>query len=202
MKKTISIIILVGVILCSFVSCGKSNSEETKNAIDFTGKINRERERYIAMSVQDLSKLSNEDLYEAVIARTDNIVEKYTDQIEGFKHLSDFQMVVYAASIYELEMANGGLCQCLVNSSGELAPVFSDAFSEIGAEEHRELFERFLTENNIDVYDLTSFVCKNEKEYEAQRVRFDYDSYDVAYYKLPPLTEYIVRYAREHLESL
>ena len=82
--------------------------------------------RYIDMSTEELSALSDDELYEAVIARLDHKINEYDDMQEGINSLSYKQKVVYSVSYLEMEVNNGGLCQFFVNSSRYVAPYVSE----------------------------------------------------------------------------
>ena len=51
--------------------------------------------RYLDMSTEELSALSDDELYEAVIARLDHKINEYDDMQEGINSLSYKQKVVF-----------------------------------------------------------------------------------------------------------
>jgi hypothetical protein len=99
-----------------------------------------------------------------------------------------------------MEVQNGGLCQFFVNSSGELAPYIEDAMAEIGAEEHRALFAKFVTENEIDLNNMDSFRVTSVRQYRDQLERYDYGIFDDAYYDLPSIYDYLTKWLRENID--
>ena len=157
---------------------------------------------YIAMTIEDLKELPDEYLYEAATERASNIVSSRKDPLEGFLLLSGAQKVIYIADLYDSEVQNGGLCQAFVNSSGMFANKYANALSVIGAEDHKALFEEFVAKNHIDLSDMSLFAADTIKEYQDQTERFEYDAFDDAYYELPPIGEYIARYARQHIGEI
>ena len=100
-----------------------------------------------------------------------------------------------------MEIQNGGLCQFFVNSSRSLAPYIEDNLNKIGATEHEKIFTEFIENNNIDVNNLDSFIISDVEEYEAQTKRYDFDSFDNKYIKLPTLQSYITEYIKPNIEK-
>ena len=71
----------------------------------------------------------------------------------------------------------------------------------ISADEHKKLYDKFIAENGIDVNDLESFDCDTDEEFSAQYDRYPFDEFDDAFCELKPLSEYLIAYAREHIDS-
>lgn len=72
----------------------------------------------------------------------------------------------------------------------------------MGAESFRKLFHNFVTENDIDVTQLDSFVIHSAEEFVAQNERYPFDEFDEAYYELyerEPLDALCTAYIRRHL---
>lgn len=156
---------------------------------------------YLNMSKEDMASLSDEDLFEAAVTRTDNKIDGFDDIEEGFRSLNDSQKVLYVLNYFEAEVNNGGLCQFFVNQSRALAPYISGYMELVGAKEHKKLFDGFVSENKIDLADLSSFIIHRVKDYDVQTQRYPFDKYDDAFYDLEPIEAFLEKYVREHSED-
>ena len=154
------------------------------------------------MSIPELSQLTDDELFTAVWTRTENIVSSKEDILEGFNSLNEEQRIFYAVYYLEMEVNNGGLCQFFVNSSSACAPYISSALAEIGASEMQHLYDNFISSNNIDVNDLSSFKIDDIDEYEKQTERYDFDSFDDKFYDDANLHQQIIDYARNKIEYI
>ena len=79
-------------------------------------------------------------------------------------------------------MMNGGLCQFFVNESRFYAPYVSDCLEKIGAADVRYAFLDFVTKNNLNLNDLSSFRSTTLEEFSAQYKRYPFDDFDQVYY--------------------
>lgn len=159
----------------------------------------RRQEEYIQMKKEQLSLLSDDELFDAVFARVHYAVDSYENMMVGVRSVTSTAKVFFVASYYEMEVNNGGLCQFFINSGRAVAPSLSACLGEIGAEEHRAHFDRFVSENGIDVKDLSSFIIEDVNEYEAQTKRYDFDAFDQRFYEMKPICEYLSAYARANI---
>ncbi len=150
---------------------------------------------------EELKKLSDDALFEAVYLQTLDVVDSFPDEETAFTRISIEQKTVYVLSIYDMEIQNGGLCQFFVNSSRSLAPYIQENLDIIGATEHKKLFADFIQSNNIDINNLDSFIISDIKDYEAQTKRYDFDSFDNKYIELPALQSYITEYIKTNIEK-
>lgn len=159
--------------------------------------------RYLDMSTEDLSALSDDELYEAVIFRIDSKVNEYDDIEEGINSLSYTQKVFYSVSYLEMEVNNGGLCQFFVNSSRYVAPYVSEYMGVIGAIDHKKLYDGFVIRHTIDLDGISS-VKESDRPtdyYYSLYKKYPFSEYDDAFVKLIPLKEYLVKYIRENLNE-
>ena len=150
-----------------------------------------------AMSKEALLALTDEEFFEAVECVCEDAVYDIKDS-----HISEEQKLVYSLNKFEAEVNNGGLCQFFVNSSSECAPYISKALEVIGAVEIKALFDKFISDNNIDVKDLSSFKISSINEYEAQTKRYDFDSFDDKFYEDKKLHQLIIEYSRKNIDRL
>lgn len=185
MKKALSKIKIFGTVLCAALSiilssCGIKPKE---------------------IHGAELLKLTDSQLYEKVYLQTLDLVEAYPDEKTALSEISPEYKTVYILSIYDMEIQNGGLCQFFVNSSRLLAPHVDDCFQTINAQEHKKLFNEFVTNNNIDLEHLESFEIEDVNEYTAQTMRYDFEAFDNAYIELTPLQDYIVSYIKDNISA-
>lgn len=154
---------------------------------------------YLKMPSSELNALKGDDLFEAVLARTESKVDQAEYWLDGIRDLPHAGQVFYITSYYETEVNNGGLCQYFVNSSRETAPFLAECLTEIGAEDHRKLFADFITEYGIDLNDLSSFITDDISEYEEQEARYPFDAFDDAFFQLKPIQDYLISYIRGNI---
>ena len=150
-----------------------------------------------SMGKDGLLALEDEEFYDAIEIICEDAVYDIKEA-----NLTDEQKIAYSLNKFESEVNNGGLCQFFVNSSSECAPYISDALAAVGAIGLKMLFDNFISENSIDVNDLSSFKISNIDEYEAQTERFDFDGFDDKFYEDENLHQQIIDYARKHVEQL
>ncbi len=111
--------------------------------------------------------------------------------------LSRPEQVAYVAAMLDAEIMNGGLCQFFANEPG-LAPLVSEALTELGAQEHRVLYEAFLAENAIDPQNLQEFEWSDLNEFSALYDLYPWDDFDVPYCELTPLMDLLEAYVQAH----
>ncbi len=158
-------------------------------------------EKYIKMSLSELSQLSDDELFNAVWTRTESFVSSKEDMLYGFNSLNEEQRVFYAINYFESEVNNGGLCQFFVNSSRMVAPFISDYMEIIGATEHKKLYDDFIEKYRIDLRDLSSFDCETVESFQAQYERYPFDEYDGKFYESEPLQSYLISFVKKHIEK-
>jgi len=150
--------------------------------------------------LKDKRGIPDEELYEMVLNKTMEMTERYRTEAEVLKNLGPLYRTFYILSTYDMEMQCGGLCQFFVNSSRDLAPYVEEALETVGAQEHRELYSGFISDNKINIWDLKSFEIQSIRQYAERFARYDFDSFDDAYYKLPPLYDDLVQWVRDHID--
>ncbi len=158
-------------------------------------------QKYLKMTTDELSQLSDDELYDAVWNRMENIVSSKTDLTEGFVSLNEEQRIFYAVNYLEMEVNNGGLCQFFVNPSRMVAPIVSECMGIIGATEHKNLYDAFIEKYRINVNDLSSFDCETIDVFQSQYERYPFDEYDKSFYELDPLQNYFIPFLKKHIEK-
>lgn len=149
------------------------------------------------MNTDDLLALDDDNFFDAI----ECVCEDAVYDINA-PELTEVQIFVYSLNRFEAEVNNGGLCQFFVNSSSECAPYISRAMNAIGATELKNHFDNFITENNINVNDLSSFKIDSLEQYEEQTKRFDFDSFDDKFYMSYDFHQQIITYARKNIEQI
>jgi len=119
-------------------------------------------------------------------------------QDDDISQLSDEEKVFYVVYYFNAEWQNGGLCQFFVNSSRVYAPIIGEYLGIIGALEHKQMYEEFIKNNNIDVNDL-SFFENRTISYQEKVNSYPFDKFDDEFYELPELDEYLEKYLEEYL---
>lgn len=155
---------------------------------------------YVSMPEGSLTELPDDELIFAATARADSVINKYTEFADGLKDLNDEQRLVYALNSLEMEVNNGGLCQFFVNSSRAFANAVSEYMEIVGAEEHRALYDGFVSKYEIDLEDLSSFDSDTSEEFIMQYERYPFDEYDDAFYQLAPLETYLIPYIKANID--
>ena len=152
---------------------------------------------YKSMSKEELLKLSDEEFYDAV----ECVVN---DAVYDIDHAPTPrpQRLIYALIRFEAEVNNGGLCQFFVNSSSECAPYISEAAGLIGADNVKSLYDDFISENGINVNDLSSFKLSSAEEFSKQESRYDFDSFDEKFYADTGFHKKIIDYSRENIDKV
>ena len=179
-----------------------------RNMIKFKKELKRSireakenEERYVNMTVEELSALSDDDLFDAVTARTENKVDSFDEWEDGVDSLNHSEKVFYSVNWLEIEVNNGGLCQFFVNSSRMVAPLVSEYMGIIGASDHKKLFDDFVSKNKIDLNDLSSFDIEDGDEFEEQNQRYPFDDYDDAFYDMESLSTSLKKFIRENIND-
>ena len=157
--------------------------------------------KHLKLTTDELSRLSDDELFNAVWARTENTVLSKEDFWEGFNALNEEQRIFYAVNYLEMEVNNGGLCQFFVNSSRMVAPLVSEYMGIIGATEHKKLYDTFIQKYQINVCDLSSFDCETVEVFQAQYERYPFDEYDNAFYELEPLQNHLTSFVKKNIEK-
>lgn len=150
-----------------------------------------------SMSKDEILALNDEAFFDAVECLCADAVFDIMDS-----GINEEQKLVYSLNKLEAEVNNGGLCQFFVNSSSECAPYISKALEVVGAISIKELFDNFITTNNIDVNDLSSFKISSFDDFEEQTQRYDFDSFDEKFYEETNLHPQIIEYSRKNIDKL
>lgn len=117
---------------------------------------------------------------------SDILVKKREKKIiEEFQKLNDKQKIAVVLSCFDSEVMNGGLCQFFINDTRLYAPYVAEYLKTVGAIEVSDRFQDFVSKNNIDLNDLSSFKCKTLEQVTDQYKRYPFDDFDNFYYSQP-----------------
>ena len=195
MKKGLIIATVIVVVVLIFVGL------LALKTFSIIGNFKSQMKKHTQMSIEELSALNDEELFSAISDRVDDEIY-YSDDVESaLANANKQKQIFYTAYWYEAEVNNGGLCQYFTNSSRATAPYLSEALEIIGAIKHKEHFDKFIDDNNIDVNDLSMFEREDVDEFEEKTKIFDFDKFDEKFYELGSIEEYLVKYARENIDK-
>ena len=101
---------------------------------------------------------------------------------DDISQLNDVEKIIFIINEFNMEIMNGGICQFLSNSSGKYAPYVSECLEKIGALENKKVFDDFVKENKIDLYDLSEFKTSDMHDYSIRVCKlYDYEKFDDYY---------------------
>lgn len=147
----------------------------------------------------DMHFTDYEDLYFAIL----DITAGPGDDAQ-FDSLPGSAQAMYIAAMFDMEVQNGGLCQFFVNCGSPYAERVADSLKAIGLEPMGILYESFLSDNQIDLADLSSFQSDTAEDFTAQYGRYPFDNFDSAYMDLWEKLDFnnaMLRYANNHPEA-
>ena len=170
-------------------------------AQDVVRLIEEEKDKYCAMSAEELLALSDEELLGVVWVRTERFSARFDTERRAMDNMNDEQRIFYIAYYYMLQVNDGGLCQYFANSSRDTALFLSDALEAVGADEHRALFEDFLHDNKVATAALLHFAVDNSGDFKKMEKKYPFEAFNTSFYALPPMTEAIASYVRENVTS-
>lgn len=165
--------------------------------------VNKNRQKanyYLSLTASELEKLDDSALIEALDTTL------YFDVTgESIDSINDKQRVVSTILNYYLEIQNGGLCQFFVNSSRSFAPYVLISLKQIGADEMFELFNNFISNNDIRLDFLDDFEIYNVDDFKEQYKRYPFEAFDDSFMKLyenNPLEKLLLNFVRQNIETV
>ena len=164
-------------------------------------RLSKRESQYLKMSLNELNDLPDDELFYAVMIRTELKVGEFDNREDGVNSLNPYQKVFYSVNWLETEVNNGGLCQFFINAGRMVAPFVSEYMAIIGADEHKKLYDEFVENNKIDPEALSSFDSNCWEEVVKQYTRYPFDDYDYVFYDMEPLETYLTKYIRENLNQ-
>ncbi len=129
----------------------------------------------------------------------DDLVVALAFPADDFSSMSPEQKAAYTAACLELEVMNGGLCQFFANCP-DCAPYVPEALSAIGAEDHRKLYEDFLSAAGIGPLDPV-FQTEDMDEFSRLYELWPWEDFDDAYLSLTPVPELLEAYVQSNPDA-
>lgn len=115
------------------------------------------------------------------------------------------QLVVISLTAYDSEINNGGLCQFFSNSSKEFAPNISNSLEEINAIKHKDLFDKFIKDNKINLKELDSYESDNVEDFIDKYDDLPFEDFDRKYYELEKeesITNLLIEYTKSKYNEI
>ncbi len=158
-------------------------------------EMDRKNSVYAKFTTEELGNLSDDELISAALYRTDRKIDdllgkkKKGAPADWAEHLTGAQRTVYILSYFESDLQTGGLEYFLERNSA-FAPTVSECLGEIGALEHRALYDGFLADRGYRMS------YSERLEYQDELTAFDAN-----YQALPALEQSFAAYLRANIEQ-
>ena len=148
----------------------------------------------LPLTLMDFAELTDEELYEALQERTVDLAD--TGEPDELADLPQAIRLFTRANQFLIEFDDGGFAQVLCEPTARaFFNLLPEDLRELGAEEHRQLREAFMTENHIDSSVLAGLRPRNQS---ALRKKYDFDRFDERFADLPPLWLLLTAHARKN----
>jgi len=197
MKKEILVLLLLTVLS----SCNSKQMEKPNNEMVSEKNVN-EQNKNVAITIQIIDKLSDEDVEGAIY---ENIVETFKgdfdNEFEHIKKLSAGQQMFWATWILEAEVNNGGFNQYYYNSDGKFAEMALNGLKIIKANKFVDLVSRANSvyekdKERLSAYDDGSMESFSKSYKDNPLNKFDNEFYDLE--KKQNISKLRIKYIREH----
>ena len=129
----------------------------------------------------------------------DELVVTLAFPADDFSSMSPERQAAYTAACLELEVMNGGLCQFFANCP-DCVPYVPEALSAIGAEDHRKLYEDFLSATGIDPLDPV-FQTEDMDAFSRLYELWSWEDFDDVYLSLTPIPELLEAYVKSNPDA-
>jgi hypothetical protein len=197
MKKEILVLLLLTVLS----SCNNKQMEKSNNEMVSEKNVN-EQNKNVALTIQIIDKLSDEDVEGAIY---ENIVEtfkgNFDNEFQHIKKLSAGQQMFWATWILEAEVNNGGFNQYYYNSDGKFAEMALNGLKIIKANKFVDLVSRANSvyekdKERLSAYDDGSMESFSKSYKDNPLNKFDDEFYDLE--KKQNISKLRIKYIREH----
>ncbi len=203
MKKLL-IVFLVAVVVLAIVLVVKFVNSPIKDVLvsgfKMFSDINKQNKMYREADIEELIKLEDHDLYEAIGARTLAKID-FNNYEESFSALNEYEQTFWVVYEFDAEVLNGGLCQYFGNTRGRDCNRIVDDLKKIGADDYASLYSEFVIQNNIDG---DEFADGLNEDWETRYNKYPYDEFDDTFGKLymeeKALDSYLAEYVRANSE--
>ncbi len=199
--KAALIIFLVVIVIFAVVIIKTPIKDVLVTGIKMFKDISEQNDMYKEEDIEELVKLDDHDLYEAIGARLLSKIDVDKNYEISFSSLNEYEQTFWVVYDFDAEVLNGGLCQYFGNSQGRDFNRIVDDLNKIGADDYASLYSDFIKENKIDAEEF-----KNgwKEDWETSYNKYPYESFDDAFGKLymeeKALDSYLAEYVRENSE--
>ena len=140
------------------------------------------------------------DQFEEVYFRT---IDNYPDPDDAlFPQYPAAGRALFVVLTFDMEIQNGGLCQFFWNCGASYAKLLPDALKTVGMSDIADLYESFLSDNDITL-DVIASYRERDPEYTEAYEWYRYDAFDDPYMRIWEETDFnqrIIDYANLHPE--
>ena len=148
--------------------------------------------------------------YELIYKVRDSIIDEIHNfpSEEDIHNFPDIKFLMITASLFDLEMQNGGLCQFLTNQGYYHGPDLINALDAFGAVDHRDLIADFFEKCSMDTDFFDELPHKERDPYVIMEFysdlsqRYPFREFENAYFELDrnsPLETILGTYLRNNL---
>ena len=148
--------------------------------------------------------------YELIMEAREAVIDEIRNSKseEDLEKISEIRFYLITASMFDLEMQNGGLCQFLANQGKFHGAMLENALLAFGAAEHSRIFTEFCAKNAIDLSKLEELLPETTDPYQVMENyrnlmgKYPFTDFDEAYFALDgeyPLERMLGAYIRKHM---
>lgn len=148
--------------------------------------------------------------YELISEARDAVIDEIRNSSceEDLEKIPEIRFYLITASIFDMEMQNGGLCQFLVNQGKFQGTMLENALVAFGAEQHRQMIAEFCLKNGIDLGNLAELLPETTDPYRAMEnylqlnEKYPFADFDNGYFALDsecPLERILGAYIRKNI---
>ena len=152
-------------------------------------------EKFSKMTANEIYSLEGEDFYTVLATLVGP--KAYKDPAAN-----EAQITFATIDNFHFGIMYGGLYTFFTGSDRECASLVARSLDKIGAYKTKELFENFVSSNNIDLNNLDSFATKGHGEYVELSNRYPFEEFDEAYCEIDEVYDLLIEYARANVRDL
>lgn len=148
--------------------------------------------------------------YELIIEAREAVIDEIrnSESEADLEKIPEIRFYLITASMFDLEMQNGGLCQFLANQGKFHGAMLENALLAFGAEEQSHIFTDFCTRNAIDLSNLEELLPETTDPYQVLENyanlmgKYPFADFNKTYFALDgecPLESILGAYIRNHM---
>ena len=199
--KAALIIFLVVFVIFAIVIVKTPIKDVLVESIKMFKDISEQNEMYREADIEELIKLDDHDLYEAIGSRLLSKIDVDNNYESSYSSFNEYEQTFWVVYEFDAEVLNGGLCQYFGNTQGRDCDRIVDDLKAIGADDYALLYSDFVKENKIDG---DEFANDLYEDWETSYNKYPYESFDDAFSKLymeeKALDSYLAEYVRANSE--